>query len=261
MLSGYSKYVSNKHVCPHPLENHSAFLNWLKQILLSESYDLIIPVTERTLVPIARKLHDSPYRQKLAMPGLPALETVLDKSQTAVLANQCNVPLPKSWDITNASDLELHSHELTFPVVIKPGRSISDSGRRTQLTVRYAHNAEELNKICTELLKETHLVLQSYFSGTGVGIELIAKHGEILYAFQHQRLHEMPLTGGGSSYRKSVVINADLLAASKRLIRALDWHGVAISCTKMAKSLSRSPTARKSPVENSPVILPGLSAY
>lgn len=227
-ISIFSKYTNDSHCYPHPLHETDAFVDWIEKQLEQGIYQLIIPATERTLVPIARKLHDSPYRQKLAMPGLSALETVLDKSQTAVLANQCNVPLPKSWDITNASDLELHSHELTFPVVIKPGRSISDSGRRTQLTVRYAHNAEELNKICTELLKETHLVLQSYFSGTGVGIELIAKHGEILYAFQHQRLHEMPLTGGGSSYRKSVAINADLLAASERLIKALNWHGVAM---------------------------------
>ena len=227
-ISSFSKHVIDTHCYPHPLHKTNEFVSWIKKQLEQKHYQLIIPATERTLVPIARTFDGTPYEQQIAMPALDSLEAVLDKAKSATLANQCDVPLPQSWDITNVSDLEQHSHAFTYPVVIKPGRSISDSGRRTQLTVRYAHNAEELNKICTELLKETHLVLQSYFSGTGVGIELIAQQGEILYAFQHQRLHEMPLTGGGSSYRKSVAINPDLLAASKRLIKALNWHGVAM---------------------------------
>ena len=96
------------------------------------------------------------------------------------------------------------------------------------MTVRYAHSQEELYKISNELLNHTHLVLQQYFTGIGVGIELIAEQGEVRYAFQHQRLHEMPLTGGGSSYRKSVDIDDDLLDASKKLIKDLSWHGVAM---------------------------------
>ena len=41
------------------------------------------------------------------------------------------------------------------------------------------------------------LLLQEYFTGDGVGIEVLADQGEVVYAFQHRRLHELPLTGGG----------------------------------------------------------------
>src|SRR5690606_7674135 len=45
--------------------------------------------------------------------------------------------------------------------------------------------------------------------------------------FQHIRVHE-PLTGGGSSYRKSTSIHPELFDASQKLIQALKYTGVAM---------------------------------
>jgi protein-tyrosine-phosphatase len=50
----------------------------------------------------------------------------------------------------------------------------------------------------------------------------------VRYAFQHRRLHEVPLTGGGSSLRVSEAVRPALRAASEQLMRALGWHGVAM---------------------------------
>lgn len=227
-ICDYSRYNQSSLTYPHPLEASDEFLDWIEQIIKDDHYDLVIPVTERTLIPIARKFHNTPYAKKITMAKLDALETVLDKAKTSLLAKQCGVPIPTSWDIINSADLNSFEQEFTYPLVIKPGRSISDQTNRVPMTVCYAHTQEELHKISNELLNHTHLVLQQYFTGIGVGIELIAEQGKITYAFQHQRLHEMPLSGGGSSYRKSVDIDSDLLKASKKLIKALNWHGVAM---------------------------------
>lgn len=227
-ICGYSRYNQSSLTYPHPLEASDEFLDWIEQILTDNHYDLVIPVTERTLIPIARKFHNTPHAKKITMAELDALETVLDKAKTSLLAKQCDVPIPTSWDISDSADLDSFQQEFTYPIVIKPGRSISDQTNRLPMSVCYAHTHEELYKISNELLKQTHLVLQQYFTGIGVGIELIADQGKIIYAFQHQRLHEMPLTGGGSSYRKSVDIDSDLLEASTKLIKALNWHGVAM---------------------------------
>ena len=48
------------------------------------------------------------------------------------------------------------------------------------------------------------------------------------YAFQHRRLHEVPLTGGGSSLRVSEAVEPELLDASKQLLGTIGWHGVAM---------------------------------
>ena len=75
------------------------------------------------------------------MPELDALETVLDKAKTSLLATQCDVPIPSSWDINTSSDLESIENELTYPVVIKPGRSISDT---TAFNAMAAYRTETL---------------------------------------------------------------------------------------------------------------------
>lgn len=227
-ISGYSRYTQKAHLYPHPLESTDQFLTWLEQQLADNRYRLIIPATERTLVPIARHFQGHPRADRITMAVLDALETVLDKAKTSQLAIDCDVPQPASWTISQLSELNDLEDQLHYPVVVKPGRSISDNEVRVSLTVRYAHSGEELRKLAHELLGHVHLVLQEYFTGIGVGIELIANRGEILYAFQHQRIHEMPLTGGGSSYRKSVEIDPELLEASRRLIARLNWHGVAM---------------------------------
>ncbi len=227
-IAGYSRYASNILNYPNPLLAPDHFVHWLEDKLAGHQYQLVIPATERTLVPIARHFHSSSHYNRIAAPALDALEIVLDKSRTALLARQCNAPLPASWDITSTEALRSALPELSYPMVIKPGRSISDNSLRTPLSVRYAHSEEELVKVGTELLEHGHLVLQAYFSGIGKGIELIANRGEIVSAFQHQRLHEMPLSGGGSSYRKSVTVDPVLLEVSARLIKQLNWHGVAM---------------------------------
>lgn len=227
-ICDYSRYNQSSLTYPHPLEASDEFLDWIEQILTDDHYDLVIPVTERTLIPIARKFHNTPHAKKITMAELNAIEIVLDKAKTSLLAKQCDVPIPTSWDINNSTDLNSFEQEFTYPLVIKPGRSISDQANRVPMSVCYAHTQEELHKISNELLNHTHLVLQQYFTGIGVGIELLAEQGEITYAFQHQRLHEMPLSGGGSSYRKSVDIDSDLLEASEKLIKKLNWHGVAM---------------------------------
>tara|TARA_R110002110_G_scaffold91264_1_gene237376 strand:+ start:27608 stop:29341 length:1734 start_codon:yes stop_codon:yes gene_type:complete len=227
-IAGSSKFVDEVLHYPSPLDDTSAFLGWIEKLLNTGRYQLVMPATERTIVPLARFFDGTEFASKICMPALNALNCVLDKAETARLADECEVPQPGSWQLSTSQDLDIIVQEMTYPVVVKPGRSISEGDQRVPLTVCYAHNDDQLRKITDDLLKHAHVVLQQYFKGIGVGIELIADKGEVIYAFQHQRVHEMPLTGGGSSYRKSVEIDSDLLDASKRLIRKLVWHGVAM---------------------------------
>lgn len=232
-LCSRSKFATVARLYPNPLSRQKEFIAWVEEQLASGSYELIIPVTERTVAPLSHAFKDHPLRQLLAMAPFDALEAALDKEKTTAIASELAISLPDTRTITSLCQLREQLPELSYPVVIKPGRSISDNDNRKQLTVCYAHTEEELVNLSTELLQHVHIILQSYFSGAGVGIELIAKDGDILYAFQHRRLHEMPLTGGGSSYRESTEISPTLLNASQLLMKKLNWTGAAMVEFKM----------------------------
>ena len=213
---------------PSPLDAPDSFVQWLCEHASIHDYDLIIPVTERTLVPLSNS-RDRLGQLKVAMPSERSLNLVLDKAQTLELAGQLGVPIPRSVTVNTLEELADIQQGLQYPVVVKPARSIgSKDGGASHLHVSYAFDAVGLLARCTHALRYGAVVLQEYFGGAGVGVELIADHGVIRYAFQHRRLHEVPLTGGGSSLRMSEALNPQLLEASAALISALNWHGVAM---------------------------------
>jgi len=227
-IASFSKGVAACLKYPNPLSSEELFLAWLEQHLAAVHYDLIIPVTERTLVPL------SAHRQrfanaKIAMADVDSLNRVLDKAETFRLAESLGVAVPHSLYLTDIDQLADYGGQLTYPVVVKPSRSVSaDDAGYSKRNVSYAGDETSLRSQCEQCLKHSPVILQSYFEGVGAGIELIAKDGEILYPFQHIRLHEVPLTGGGSSFRVSADIEPVLLQAAEKLIRALRWTGVAM---------------------------------
>jgi len=224
-LTSFSNATEKELKYPNPLTDEQAFIRWLIDIYHTNTYGMIIPVTERTLIPLV-KASEQIGAEFLPLPTLEALNTVLDKSLTIKLADDLGITTPASILVSEEKDLDLCG-SMPFPIVIKPARSIGNNEEhRKQLSVDYAFNKQELKDKTLQHLAYTPVLIQEYFKGQGVGIELIANNGTIEYSFQHLRLHEVPLTGGGSSYRKSVAVEPILLDASQKLIKALNWHGV-----------------------------------
>lgn len=227
-LAGYSRHACRRLHYPDPMLAPQAFIDWLNAHAAGNAYELVIPVTERTAVPIFRH-RDTLQAAPIALPPNESLEVALDKAQTVELARRLGISVPDSQLITQIDALDGVKDTLAYPVVVKPARSMGATEQGiVQLGVTYAFNASELTAQAEHALRYGNVILQEYFGGQGVGIELIADHGKIVYAFQHLRLHEMPLTGGGSSLRTSVPVEPELLDAAQKLMTALSWHGVAM---------------------------------
>lgn len=227
-IAAYSRAVDACYRYPDPLTAEQDFIDWLAGRTTDTAYALVIPVTERTVVPLAN--HRARFTAtQLAIASDTALAAALDKSRTLDLAQALQIPAPRTAAIKAIDQLELRAAAFEFPVVIKPARSFGmHDQQRLQLSVDYAFNASELRAKTTHALRYGSVLLQEYVGGQGVGIELIAEHGKIVFAFQHLRLHEVPLTGGGSSLRVSVGVEPALLDAAAKLMAALAWHGVAM---------------------------------
>ena len=227
-LAGYSRHVSRTLMYPDPLSDEKGFVAWCEDLLANGNYRLIIPVTERTVVPMQRLL-GLPGGDRIAIAPPEALVIALDKDRTMLLASDLGIPTPKTVLVNHVDDIESSLDKLDLPVVIKPMRSIGiNDADRKQLKVDYGFDQRQLMTKLEGLLRYGPVLLQEYVNGEGVGIEAIADHGDIVYAFQHTRVHEVPLTGGGSSLRVSEPVNPQLLRAARKLLGALRWHGVAM---------------------------------
>ncbi len=225
-LAARSRYAARALTYTDPIRDPAAFADEIEALARAERFALIIPVTEDTVQPLAAARERIEKWSPIAIAPDAALEIVTNKERTFALAKELGVPIPTSVTIASLSDLD--GVERKFPLVLKPSRSIADGEQRARMKVAYAHSEEELVAVAKELLAVGPFVLQSYFAGDGVGVELLADRGEIVYAFQHKRLHELPLTGGGSCLRESVPVHPRLRRYAAALVKALGWHGVAM---------------------------------
>jgi predicted ATP-grasp superfamily ATP-dependent carboligase/protein-tyrosine-phosphatase len=227
-LSSHSRHVRDALVYPDPLGDPEAFVDTIAERLARTHYDLVIPVAEDTLQPLAAQRERIERLAPLAIAPNAALELFTDKARTFELAEKLGVPVPASHTYTNAAELAAVAQTQRYPVVLKPARSIGKGKKRTKVNVVYAHDQEQFLSLARGLIKFGEVIVQEYFRGTGVGVELLADHGEVVYSFQHKRLHELPLTGGGSCLRESVPVHPKLLEYSRALMRETGWHGVAM---------------------------------
>ena len=237
-LCGYSRYASETFTYPDPMADPSAFAAAIRARTKAVAYDLVVPVTEDTLVPLAKERSTFEGLAPLAIASDAALDVVMNKDKTFELAERLGVPIPKSWNVDSPAALEALAAELDYPVVLKPSRSIAakDGDVATRMSVGYAHARDDFMMKASSAIAYGPLIVQEYFRGAGVGIELLADHGEVVHAFQHRRMHEVPLTGGGSSLRESVPIDPALLDYSQRLVAAIEWHGVGMVEFKLDES-------------------------
>ncbi|MGI4758945.1 MAG: ATP-grasp domain-containing protein [Janthinobacterium lividum] len=198
---------------------------WVEALDKQHDFDLVIPSTERSLMAFANTACSENLYRKAVIPNRETLRRATNKEDIMQLAGTLGLPVPSSVLVTDASRCSL---PFGYPVAVKPVQSkVLVNEAMLDLRVQYAQSAEELSSIL-DALPGLPFQVQKLVRGKGVGIELLFVHGEPALHFAHERIHEWPLTGGGSCYRQSVEAPPALLDYSIRLLKELKWHGVAM---------------------------------
>lgn len=229
-LAMHSRYVSLKLQQPSQ-EREAGFQAWLRKQDRIRGYSLIVAATETSLLGLCQLNENDHLRRKAVIAGDKALDIALDKEKTWRLARELGVPTPSG--ILLSTPLETGTAQ-QFPVVLKPARSkvIVDGALRT-LAVAVVKNEAERQQQLRRWLPLTPVQQQQYVSGRGIGVEFLFNRGKKIWHFAHERVHEYPLTGGASSYRRSIDPPVAMLRDAEKLLTTLNWHGVAMVEFKM----------------------------
>lgn len=224
-LAMHSRYVARKLQQPS-LESAADFQTWLREQDNLRNYTLIVPATEASLLGLRQLDENDPLRRKAVVAGDEALDMALDKEKTWQLAHQLGILTPSGVLLSTLSEIGPLQQ---FPVVLKPTHSkvIVDGGLRT-LAVAVVKNESERQEQLRRWLPFTPVQQQEYIHGRGVGVEFLFNRGRKIWHFAHERVHEYPLTGGASSYRRSIDPPVAMLQDAEKLLTALNWHGVAM---------------------------------
>jgi predicted ATP-grasp superfamily ATP-dependent carboligase len=224
-----SRYAAERLVYPDPAADPAAVVDVLHAHAAAGQVDLIVPVTDELLLPLARARSRFAGLTALAAPDDDALAQVVDKRATIELARRLGVPVPRTVLVHTADEALRAAGELGWPLVLKPAASrIVRAGAIERFEVSYADGASALADGMRELEGRCPVLLQEYRAGETHGVELLAERGQILMAFQHRRLHELPITGGASSLREGVALDPELLGHATRLMGELRFTGLAM---------------------------------
>jgi protein-tyrosine-phosphatase/predicted ATP-grasp superfamily ATP-dependent carboligase len=203
-----------------------AFASWMRGLFEGGSYGLVVPATELSLRGLMTLPESHAIRRTAVLPHDGALQVALSKQATWELARSLGVPVPESRVLDSLARV---AEPARFPVVLKPVTSVAArDGQLVGLTARTVTTPGEWRRALEYLLPFCAVQEQLHVPGRGAGVECLYRNGARLWAFLHERVHELPLTGGGSSYRRSAPLRDDLLGAATALLDHLSWHGVAM---------------------------------
>src|SRR5262249_7681721 len=161
----------------------------IKQAIQVHRLSCIISVTDAATQGLAARKEDL-GPAGTTIPSLHAYDAVSDKCRLMQLAQQLDVPIPKTIFVPDGNISAVADQITSYPVVVKPGRSLLQvNGRWTKTSVHFVSTKEEL----IELFHQTpHLrspsLIQRRIEGSGQGIFGLFDHGRPRALFAHRRI-------------------------------------------------------------------------
>jgi hypothetical protein len=222
-----SSFAERSVVYPSFESDRIAFKDWLRATIDNETITAIVP-SEGMLLAI-RDEYDR-FRGLLPLNADPSIVyagmskcdlferfagTALETRLPPYILLRADDPIPGSESLAR----------LGLPLFVKADSTYANDGAGDSL-VRRCVAVEDAQTTLRQLRGSYgRLLIQGYAAGIGVGAFLLRWNGRILGRFMHRRLHEVPHTGGASSYREAWWNDAIFDDARAR-IEALQWQGV-----------------------------------
>ena len=221
----HSRYTARRLIAPSYRDK--AFIPWLRDVLARDAIRAIVPSEGflRAVRPVFDELQSLlplPQEADKVYAGLSKydlFETLLGQraSHLPPLVLLDDLALPTASAVGS----------LRLPVFVKVDAEYALSGTEDNLVQRFENTAELSRGLEALRHRYQRAVVQGYCPGVGVGVFFLRWQGSTLAHFMHRRIHEVPHTGGASSFRAAWFHQA-IHDHARALLEKLDWEGVAM---------------------------------
>jgi predicted ATP-grasp superfamily ATP-dependent carboligase len=231
--AGWSRSCHGTFEYPAPQHQTEAFVSRIAEMVRLEPGTLVLPMTEATTLPLSAQ-RDVLYSAgaRMVLPSHAEVLRAFDKDQTTRLAASLGITVPRTILISSLEEANRAAASITYPVVLKPRASEELSAQGAVHTTgrpRYASTPAEFRAAYDEMTRRcSALLVQEYVKGEGAGYFALMRHGELRAEFAHRRIRDVHPTGSGSAVRVSVEPQPEIREAALEILRALNWHGVAM---------------------------------
>jgi protein-tyrosine-phosphatase/predicted ATP-grasp superfamily ATP-dependent carboligase len=229
--STWSRYCAGVVSYPHGQYDQFAFRAWVLDQAARGVFDAVVPVTEASVLGVAAVRKDLPDRLLAVLPSDAALEYSLSKLQATRMALSLGIPCPATifvHDGTPGHGWRTDLSALSFPIVIKTDNHLTEDGVYDGGRTFVAADEAGAEAILVNIARVgPRVIAQERIPGSGAGAFLLRFNGKTRLSFAHRRLHEVPYTGGMSSFREGCH-DPELVRLADLLLGAIDYDGVAM---------------------------------
>ncbi|QWT85702.1 MULTISPECIES: hypothetical protein [Chryseobacterium] len=197
-------------------------LGYCKDYIVGNLEESVKQINPEFIIPVgseAVKICSEKYRELCLIPTKESLEIALNKDKMLILNSLSDVNYPECKLFSNLEELKLYSRDKNCVV-----KSSNESLAKFDPLYVKSGSESEFEKIEKYLSGGVKLLMQERVSGVGRGFFCIAKEGKIISYYMHQRIREIPITGGSSTAAKSIFC-AKMFNISKQIIEYLNWSG------------------------------------
>jgi protein-tyrosine-phosphatase/predicted ATP-grasp superfamily ATP-dependent carboligase len=223
-ITNYSRYIRKSFYLNNINNDFHNSCEKLFKIIKDEKYDYIIPVND-TSNELVYFLYERIEQISVVLgPNPKTFEKAKDKRIMLELCKSLKIPVPET-EVIEAKSFNTKTN-FNYPVYLKPSYSSNISSRFLHsYGVRKIKSLYQLESFIRDNNYYSSILVQKEYKGFGVGVNILAKEGDIISYTVHKRINE-PNDGGGSSYRKSIKLDPLLNEYCKKLCKAINYTGV-----------------------------------
>lgn len=218
-----------RHRVIEPSVNDSSFAAWVEAYVRQHDIRMIIPggaIGPSGHVVFRNYNHLFPVPDDAAIRAKSSKFDLFENLLSGGPEHRANLPPVMLVDLTGTLPTIEQLAALSSPIFVKLDGIYSRSRSGDQV-MRFC--SPEKARAGLEKLASTYskAVVQGYVEGVGVGAFFLYWNGQFRARFMHRRLHEMPHTGGASSFRESWW-HETVLADAESKLKRIGWNGVAM---------------------------------
>jgi predicted ATP-grasp superfamily ATP-dependent carboligase len=217
-LARYSRHVRKCYGCPPFTFNPSAYLDFLKDRLAADQYDVILPVHDQIYL-LSRARDRIPRSVALPVPEFAVLDRLQSKAELVRVLAELGLPHPPTQLVRTRADFVAACR---FPCYVKLAYSTAGQG------VWLVRDAGELQTVADRLEKtgllsgSSEVLVQQPAVGTLGVVQSVFQHGRLVAA----HCYLARATGvGGSAYARVGASHPVVLEQLTKLGQHLNWHG------------------------------------
>jgi predicted ATP-grasp superfamily ATP-dependent carboligase len=229
-LGRYSRFLKEWFILSASLPEDD-YISTLIRLANKNAINYLITIDEKKMILLNKHRTQLEKQFILLFPKEETLAKVIDKQMTIAVAENLNIPVPKTVAVLEKDDIQKCS-SLRFPIILKSQNKNIPNGfqRKLRSQVEYFENYSVLRERLEQIVRDGELgaiLAQEYSSGRETCLCVLLRDRKCVASHQYDVLRSSPLQGGPSVYRKSVAIMPVLEDRAVSLLKALSWDGIA----------------------------------